>query len=158
MTGPKMRRLLPFTLLAGAVLVAACGDSQETPTSPQLQIGTGPACSPSNVKQYARALAGTGSTLYSIAQQFTTQNANKTPGGTTLFFDLAAEAANLARPGTLDTDDKTALANLLIQGIACADVTVSDPSYPTLTATDRVQKFFAAAGASGGLEVRGRPG
>ena len=153
-----MRRLLPFTILASGVLVAACGDSQETPTSPQFQVGTGPACAPANVKQYARALAGNSSTLYTIAQQFTTQNANKTPGGTTLFFDLAAEAANLARPGTLDSDHKTALANLLIQGIACADVTVSDASYATLTAAERVQKFFAAAGPAGGLEVRGRPG
>ena len=53
---------------------------------------------------------------------------------------------------------RPALANLLIQGIACADVTVSDASYATLTAAERVQKFFAAAGPAGGLEVRGRPG
>jgi hypothetical protein len=151
------RRLLPFTLLASGALVAACGDSQETPTSPEFQVGTGPACSPSNVKQYAKALAGTNSTLYGIAQQFTTQNANKTPGGTTLFFDLAAEAANLAQGGDLDPDHKTALANLLIQGIACADVTVSDASYAALTAAERVKRFFDAAGPDGGLEVRGRP-
>lgn len=152
------RRLQALILIASGVVVAACADSRDTaPTAPQWQIGTGPACSPSDVKKFAKAVLGTtSSTLYSIAQQFTTQNANKV-AGTNLFFDLAAEAANLARPQNLTPDQNTDLANLLIQGIACANVTVSDPSYATLSATDRVAKFVAAAGTSGGLEVRGRP-
>jgi hypothetical protein len=150
-----LRRLHMLTLLASGLFVAACGDSR-APTSPQLQIGTGPTCSPSDVKKFAKALAGTSSTLYSIAQQFTNQNANKVTG-TNIFFNLAAEAANLARPGTLSTTQKTDLANLLIQGIACANVSISDPDYATLSNADRVAKFVAAAGPTGGLEVRGRP-
>jgi hypothetical protein len=150
------RRLQAFTLIASGVFVAACSESRDSaPTDPQWQVGTGPACSPSDIKKFAKAVAGTSSTLYNIAQQFTNQNANKV-AGTNLFFDLAAEAANLAH-ASLSSTQTTDLANLLIQGIACANVIVSDPDYATLSSTDRVGKFEAAAGATGGLEVRGRP-
>ena len=146
-----LRRLHLLALLAGAVFVAACGDSQNsTPTSPELQIGS--TCSPSNIKKFAKALAGTGSQLYTYAQQFTSQNANST-FATNLFFDLAAEAATLARPGALTTTQKTDLANLLIQGIACADVVTSDVNYSGL---NYVGTFALAAGLTGMLEVRGR--
>ena len=120
------RRLHTLVLLAGGAFLAACGDSRDSmPMSPELQIGSGPACTPSDVKKYARNLAGTGSQLYNYAQQFTSQNANST-FATNLFFDLAAEAATLARPGPLTSTQKTDLANLLIQASACADVVTSD--------------------------------
>jgi hypothetical protein len=149
-----LRRLQTLTLLASGVVVAACGDRDSTPTSPQFQVGTGPTCSPTLVKRYARDVAGSTSPLYNIAQQFTTQNANKA-GGTTLFFQLAAEAARLANPDGLIDPQQTALGNLLVQGIACADVTVSDPSYTGFRPED-VTNFANAAGHAGGLEVRGR--
>jgi len=141
-------------LLVGGVFVAACGDSRDSsPTSPELQVGSGPACSPSSVKQYARNLTGTGSQLYQYAQQFTSQNANSA-FATNLFFDLAAEAATLAKPGKLTDTQKNQLANLLIQGIACADVVTSDDHYSGL---QYVRSFELAAGSTGMLEVRGRP-
>src|SRR5688572_13311423 len=147
------RCLQAFSILASGVIVAACGDSQDTtPTSPQLQVGSGPACTPADIKKYAKALAGTNSPIYSLAQQFTSQNANR-PAATNLFFDLAAMTADLARPGTLTSTQKTNLSNLLIQGIACANVVISDADYSGL---DYVDEFTAAAGATGGLEVRGR--
>jgi hypothetical protein len=146
-----LRRLPMLALLAGAVFVAACGDSRGSmPTSPELQIGS--TCTPSNIKKFAKALAGTGSPLYNYAQQFTSQNANST-FATNLFFDLAAEAATLARPGALSTTQKSDLANLLIQGIACADVVTSDANYSGL---NYVSTFALAAGSTGMLEVRGR--
>jgi hypothetical protein len=149
-----LHRLQSLILLASGLSVAACGDSSnQVPTSPEYQLGSGPACSPSTVKQYARALAGTNSTIYSLAQQFSTQNANSI-FATNLFFDLAAQLAAMARPGTLSDAQKTNLANLLIQGIACAAVTVSpDANYSGLSYTS---EFVKAAGATGALEVRGR--
>jgi hypothetical protein len=147
------RRLQMMVLLATGASLVACGDSRDTaPTSPQFQIGTGPACSPTNVKKYAKALAGTSSLLYNLAQQFTPSNANSV-FATNLFFNFAAELANIARPGTLSTTQKTDLANALIQGIACANVVVSDENY---SASGYVDEFSLAAGATGVLEVRGR--
>jgi hypothetical protein len=145
-------RLHTLVLLTGGVFLAACADSRDS-TAPELQVGSGPTCTPSEVKKYARNLAGTGSELYRFAQQFTSQNANSI-FATNLFFDLAAEAATLARPGTLTPTEKTDLANLLIQGIACADVVLSDAGYSGL---QYVNSFVQAAGATGMLEVRGRP-
>jgi len=147
------RRFHTLALLAGGVLLPACGDWRDsTPTSPELQIGSGPPCSPSNVKKFAKALAGSTSPLYKLAQQFTSQNANSV-FATNLFFDLAAEAANLARPGTLTETQKGDLGNLLVQGIACANVVISDDTY---LAASYVDEFSAAAGSTGMLEVRGR--
>jgi hypothetical protein len=147
------RRLQTFTLLASGIFVAACGDAPDRmPTSPQLQIGSGPACTPSDVKKFARQLAGTSSPIYNLAQQFTSQNANSI-SATNLFFDLAALLGDMARAGTLSATDKTNLANLLVQGIACANVAISDGSYSGL---DYVPQFVKAAGSAGGLEVRGR--
>jgi len=146
------RRLLMFALLASGGLVAACGDTRETtPTSPEFQLGSGPPCSPSDLKKFAKAVAGTSSQLYKYAQQFTPQNANSV-FATNLFFDLAAAAANLARPQTLSPTQAGNLANVLIQGIACANVVVSDPLY---SASDYVDEFTRATGSTGALEVRG---
>jgi hypothetical protein len=147
-------RLHTLLLLSGGGFLAACGESRDsTPMSPELQTGSGPTCTPSDVKKYARNLAGTGSQLYRYAQQFTSQNANST-FATNLFFDLAAEGATLARPGTLTSTQKTDLANLLIQGIACADVVTSDAGYSGL---QYASSFVQAASSTGMLEVRGRP-
>lgn len=147
------RRLQMFALLASGGLVAACGDTRETtPTSPEFQLGSGPSCSPSNLKKFAKAVAGTTSQLYGYAQQFTSQNANSV-FATNLFFDLAAAAADLARPQTLSPTQRGNLANVLIQGIACANVVVSDPLY---SAPNYVDEFTLATGSTGALEVRGR--
>ena len=147
------RRLPMFALLASGGLVAACGDTRETtPTSPEFQIGSGPSCRPPDLKKFAKAVAGISSQLYGYAQQFSSQNANSV-FATNLFFDLAAEAANLARPQTLSPTQRDNLANVLIQGIACANVVVSDPLY---SAPDYVEKFTRATGSTGALEVRGR--
>ena len=147
------RRLQMFALLASGGLVVACADTRETtPTSPEFQLGSGPSCSPSNLKKFAKAVAGTSSQLYQYAQQFTPQNANSV-FATNLFFDLAAAAADLARPQTLSSTQRGDLANVLIQGIACANVIVSDPVY----SADYVNQFTLATGLTGALEVRGRP-
>lgn len=147
-----LRRLGMIALVASGGVIGACGDEKDAgPTSPRLQIGSGPSCSPSSLKSAAKALAGTRSALYDLAQQFTAKNAN-TQFATNLFFDLAAQTANLARAGTLTDAQKTNLANVLIQGIACADVIVSDVNYSGLGYVD---EFVLAAGPSGALEVRG---
>jgi hypothetical protein len=147
-------RLQKLTLIASGLFVAACGDSpDQSPTSPEYQLTSGPPCTPSTLKQYARALAGTNNPIYNLAQQFSTQNAN-TVFATNLFFDLAAELAAMARSGSLSDAQKNNLSNLLIQGIACAAVTISpDANYSGLSYTPQ---FVKAAGPTGALEVRGR--
>jgi hypothetical protein len=136
--------------LAIAVSALACSDRPEGQlTEPQLQVVGGPACKLANLKNAAKTFFGVQSLGYALAQQFTTQNANRA-SVLPIFFDLAQEIATKARAG-LSTQQIAAGAEVHRQAVACAPVV--DPDY-----TDDMANVKAALGLEGAYEVRGRDG
>lgn len=138
--------------VVGALALAACGDNRDSPpTSPNLQVGTGPACKPTDLKKYAKALFGTNTPGNDIALQLAGQTPNSATA-TGLAFDLfaAIAAKRDAAPASFTAGNASDGSNLTLQTIACADVAVSGD----LT----FDAFNAALSAGGGYQVRGVSG
>ncbi|HET9152078.1 MAG TPA: hypothetical protein VFN83_10220, partial [Gemmatimonadales bacterium] len=129
-----MSRTSPLAfLLFGVVLVtSACSDSASnaptSPSGPQYQIGTGPACSPNDLTKAAAALAGRRSTLVDLAGLISSKNANS-PAATATAFNMFAEVARLAdaghAAGTWTAQNSADGASVTVLAIACADVALS---------------------------------
>lgn len=151
-----MSRTSPLAfLLFGVVLVtSACSDSASnaptSPSGPQYQIGTGPACSPNDLTKAAAALAGRRSTLVDLAGLISSKNANS-PAATATAFNMFAEVARLAdaghAAGTWTAQNSADGASVTVLAIACADV--------ALSGQNTLAVFTAALDAAGLYEVRG---
>jgi hypothetical protein len=137
------------TLLAvfGALALAGCGDNRDaTPTSPELKVSG--SCNYTNVKSYARALFGSNSAGYNLAQSMSGQPANSSTA-TAIGFDIFAAIAALRDAGSFTAQNTSDAANLTVEDIRCSSVVISsgDPS--------DVAAFTKALSAGGGYEVRG---
>lgn len=151
-----MSRTSPLAfLLFGVVLVtSACSDSASnaptSPSGPQYQIGTGPACSPNDLTKAAAALAGRRSALVDLAGLISSKNANS-PAATATAFNMFAEVARLAdaghAAGTWTAQNSADGASVTVLAIACADV--------ALSGQNTLAVFTAALDAAGLYEVRG---
>ena len=147
-----MSRRLVAAIVA-ALAVAGCADDREqSPMSPELVIGAN--CRYNDVKRYARDLFGSNTPGYDLAQQMSGFAANS-DGATGLAFDIFAAIAAKRNAALADADDALVFtstdisnaANLTVQTIACARVSLSGPGSATI--------FQQALATTGGYEVRG---
>jgi hypothetical protein len=146
---PWHTRLTAPLVLAAAAL--ACSEQSEMQlTEPQAQITGGPACKLSDLRNAAKTFFGLRTQGYTLASQFTTQNANTT-AALPIFFNLAQEIAQKAGTSGLNTTQAALGAEVHRQAVACAPV--ADPDY-----NDNMDNVEAALGPNGGYEVRGRLG
>jgi hypothetical protein len=146
---PWHTRLAAPLVLAAAAL--ACSEQSEMQmTEPEAQITGGPACKLSDLRNAAKNFFGLRTQGYTVASQFTTQNANTT-AALPIFFNLAQEIAQKAGTSGLNTTQAALGAEVHRQAVACAPV--ADPDY-----NDNMDNVEAALGPNGAYEVRGRLG
>ena len=160
-----MNRGLDHTVALGVgFALGACSDgtgSLPTAESAASLVGSGPACSPTDLKKATEMLFGRRSAEATIAANFKPSTANTeavTPYAYALFAAIAA-----LRNGTAWSADLTDEAALLAVHItACSKLAFSDPGRVSeaqsgITAASLAAAFTGALAEDGTFEVRGSP-
>ena len=161
-----MYRRLALAIAAGVAISACADDREQSPTAPGSTITpeftTGATCNYTDVKKYARNLFGTsgpGSLGYKLAGEMS-KFGKDTPQATNLAFDIFAEIARKrnATTGTWTTANRDDAANLTVEVIKCANVSLTADinfSVPAQVAGLLANLKLALTTPTGGYEVRG---